>query len=322
MNKIKITAFLICIFIVLSICGCSTTKVQNKRYVAVIVKSVNSDFFQKMKNGVNSAATEYSVKVTFDGPANEEDYRSQNRMIEQAVKDGADAVLLSSIDYKNSDEAVENAVKNGVKVITIDSDVSSSQVSQFIGTDSRQAGRSAANAAAGAFKNNTKICIGIVNCTETTANIKQREEGFREAVFGFSNAEITAAVTAESNIISAKNAAVKLITEYPQINVLVGFNEWLTLGVGEAIKECSVADSVSGIGFDTNVVSISMLETGEMDALVVQNPFAIGYLGVKNAAALIEGEQLLESMVYTSVTVVDKLNMFNDNVQKILFGFN
>ncbi len=305
----------------MALAGCSSTAAQGQKYVAVIAKSVNSDFFRNMKNGVESAATEYNVRVTFEGPENEEDYLSQNALIANAVKNGADAILLSSIDYHKTNDAVNEAVKNGVKVITVDSGISGEMVSQFIGTDNRAAGKTAGLAAVSGFASEAKIFIGIVNCTEETDNGKQREEGFREAIAAVPNAEITAIAVTDSNTESAKEGALKLLREYPQINVLVGFNEWLTLGIGEAIRESDAAQRVRGIGFDTNVLSVSMLETGEMDALVVQNPFAIGYLGVMNAARLIGGETLDSPEIYTEVLVVNKENMFDEDVQKLLFRF-
>lgn len=303
------------------VAGCSSSATQGQKYVAVIAKSVNSDFFRNMKNGVESAATEYNVRVTFEGPENEEDYLSQNALIANAVKNGADAILLSSIDYHKTNDTVNEAVKNGVKVITVDSGISSELVSQFIGTDNRAAGKTAGLAAVSGFASEAKIFIGIVNCTEETDNGKQREEGFREAIAAVPNAEITAIAVTDSNTESAKEGALKLLREHPQINVLVGFNEWLTLGVGEAIRESGAARRVRGIGFDTNVLSVSMLETGEMNALVVQNPFAIGYLGVMNAARLIGGETLDSPEFYTEVLVVNKENMFDEDVQKLLFRF-
>ncbi len=303
------------------VAGCSSSATQGQKYVAVIAKSVNSDFFRNMKNGVESAATEYNVRVTFEGPENEEDYLSQNALIANAVKNGADAILLSSIDYHKTNDTVNEAVKNGVKVITVDSGISSELVSQFIGTDNRAAGKTAGLAAVSGFASEAKIFIGIVNCTEETDNGKQREEGFREAIAAVPNAEITAIAVTDSNTESAKEGALKLLREHPQINVLVGFNEWLTLGVGEAIRESEAAKRVRGIGFDTNVLSVSMLETGEMNTLVVQNPFAIGYLGVMNAARLIGGETLDSPEFYTEVLVVNKENMFDEDVQKLLFRF-
>lgn len=102
--------------------------------------------------------------------------------------------------------------------------------------------------------------------------------------------------------------------------MLVGFNEWMTLGIGEAVKSLADERNIYTVGFDTNTVSVGMLETGEIDALIVQNPFAIGYLGVKSASALISGEGC-DIEHYTAVTAVTRKNMFDSDIQKLLFNF-
>lgn len=316
----RLAAGLLGVCVALSMGGCGTATEQ--RTVAVIAKSVTSDFFHNMRNGVYAAATEYNVTVTFDGPENEEDYATQNRMIEQAVEDGVDAIVLSAIDYTRSDAVVEEAVRRGVKVLTVDSNIGSSAVSLFIGTDNREAGRAAALAALDDSSTERLVNIGLVNYTAETDNGRQRVEGFREYIDDIPNARVVAEITAESNTVSATQAALSLLQEYPQINVLVGFNEWMTLGVGNAIRQASVADRVRGVGFDSNVLSVSMLETGEMDALIVQNPFAIGYLSIQNAEALLSGRTVDTPELYTAVTTVNRQNLFDENVQKILFRFD
>lgn len=55
--------------------------------------------------------------------------------------------------------------------------------------------------------------------------------------------------------------------------MLIGFNEWSTIGVAYAIKELNLNNKVFGIGFDSNVNCVNMLESGEIDTLIVQNPF-------------------------------------------------
>ena len=117
-------------------------------------------------------------------------------------------------------------------------------------------------------------------------------------------------------------AAKRLLTQDPRINVIVGFNEWMTLGVGNAVKMLGLSERVRAVGFDSNVTSVSMLETGEMDALIVQNPFAMGYLGVEKAAALISGEPSDGDTLFTSVTTVTNEKLFDADIQKILFRFN
>lgn len=316
----RLAAGLLGVCAALSMGGCGTATEQ--RTVAVIAKSVTSDFFHNMRNGVYAAATEYNVTVTFDGPENEEDYATQNRMIEQAVEDGVDAIVLSAIDYTRSDAVVEEAVRRGVKVLTVDSNIGSSAVSLFIGTDNREAGRAAALAALDDSSTERLVNIGLVNYTAETDNGRQRVEGFREYIDDIPNARVVAEITAESNTVSATQAALSLLQEYPQINVLVGFNEWMTLGVGNAIRQAGVADRVRGVGFDSNVLSVSMLETGEMDALIVQNPFAIGYLSIQNAEALLSGRTVDTPELYTAVTTVNRENLFDENVQKILFRFD
>lgn len=291
--------------------------------IAVIVKAVDSDFWHAVRSGVDSAATEYNVSVTFEGPENEEDYEAQNRMIADAVKNGADVIVLSAIDYDKNAAAVNDAVRSGVKVITIDSNVNSPLVSLFIGTDNYEAGAAAARAAVDFTPaDGAKIRVGLVNYLTDTANGQRREEGFRACLAGIANAEIVATVTADSNEASATAGARELLTAHPEINVLVGFNEWMTLGVGNAIRELGCSDRVRSIGFDSNVVSVGMLESGEMDALIVQNPFAIGYLGVRNAAALATGDDVGSAPISTAMTTVTQANMFDADIQKILFRYN
>ena len=319
MNPKKIVSLVLAFSMTVCLCACSKT--DSKEYIAVIAKAVNSDFWHNVNNGVLSAATEYNVTVTFEGPENEENYYAQNSLIENAVKNGADAIVLSAIDYNNSVATVNAAVREGVKVIAIDSDVNSDAVSLFIGTDNIAAGKEAGKAAVDGFSADSEIIIGLVNYNANTDNGNQREKGFREYIGTISNARIAASVTAESNEKSATAAAEKLLKQNPRINVIVGFNEWMTLGVGNAVKNLGLSKKVRSVGFDSNLISVGMLETGEMDALIVQNPFAIGYLGIEKAAALISGESLPSREIYTDVTTVTKENIFDNDIQKILFRF-
>ena len=319
MNPKKIVSLVLAFSMTVCLCACSKT--DSKEYIAVIAKAVNSDFWHNVNNGVLSAATEYNVTVTFEGPENEENYYAQNSLIENAVKNGADAIVLSAIDYNNSVDTVNAAVREGVKVIAFDSDVNSDAVSLFIGTDNIAAGKEAGKAAVDGFSADSEIIIGLVNYNANTDNGNQREKGFREYIGTVSNARIAASVTAESNEESATAAAEKLLKQNPRINVIVGFNEWMTLGVGNAVKNLGLSKKVRSVGFDSNLISVGMLETGEMDALIVQNPFAIGYLGVEKAAALISGESLPSREIYTDVTTVTKENIFDNDIQKILFRF-
>lgn len=322
MKTNKLLSMLLCIpLLVFSVSACADRK-EEKSKIAVIVKALDSDFWHRVKNGVDSAAAEYNVDVTFDGPENEEDYANQNKLIMSAVQNGADAIVLSAIDFEKSADTVNKAAEKGVKIIMIDSNVNSKQVSMFIGTDNEEAGRKAGKAAVGCVPDGEKLNIGLINYYKSTENGIQRENGFRSYIDGVSDADITVSVNVNSNTQSVVSAITALLAENPQINVLVGFNEWMTLGIGTAIQNLGLKGKVHGVGFDANTVAVSMLESGEIDTLIVQNPFAIGYLGVQNAAELISGKSVSQKEIYTDTVAINKENLFDKDIQKMVFRFN
>lgn len=291
-----------------------------KQKVTLIAKSTESAFWKSVFAGAGAASTEYNMELKCIGPDNEEDYITQNRMIEEAVADGTDVIVFSAIDYEGNAEVIDRAAKEGVKIVVIDSDVKSKEVSCRIGTDNYEAGCLAGKAALD--MDEEEINIGIVNFDATTENGQSREKGFRDTVGKDKRAVIVDTINVNSTIDSAKEEAEKLLERIPEINVLVTFNEWTSLGVGYAVKEAGLADSVRVVAFDSNVVSVDMLETGEVDALIVQNPYAMGYLGVENAYRLLGGHDLDEREVNTSTHLVTKENMYSEESQRMLFSFD
>lgn len=317
---LSVFCIIVSIALFVGLVSCNENTVGSKKDVAVIVKSQSSEFWKAVEKGVNAAATEYNVSVTFEGPENEEDYMSQNKMIESAINRNVDSIIISAIDYNRCADAISQAAQKGIKIIAMDSTVSSPAVNMFVGTDNFSAGKTAGQACVDGFSKNEKISIGIVNYNKDTENGQRREEGFREYISQVENAEIVGVVNVDSTVESATVGALKLLNENPQINALVGFNEFMSLGIGNAIKQKGLSDRVMAVGFDANVNSVEMLETGEMDALVVQNPFAMGYLGIQNAVDLINGKAK-ETTVYTPISLITKENMFDEENQKLLFKF-
>lgn len=321
--KKTLVAFAVVLSLVFCFAGCTGGNLSPKsKTVAVITKGSDSDFWNDVKNGAFSAATEYNIDITFEGPDSEEDYESQNKMIENAVSKNVGAIVLSAIDYEKNAPAVQKAIDKGIKVITVDSDVDADGKELFIGTDNVSAGKKAAEQAIELCKNKKSVNIGIVNYGENTENGKQRLKGFIDYIDKVKNAKVVASVNVESNAESATLGAKQLIEENKGINVLIGFNEWSTLGVGYAVKELNLKDEVFGIGFDSNVNCVGMLETGEIDTLIVQNPFSMGYLSVSKAAELLLGNAKTDGVIETDTYVVNRKNMFSPDVQKILFSFN
>ena len=156
-KKILISLFVLCFAIVCFIgCTHTTTKSAHGK-VAVITKGSDSDFWSDLKSGAVTAATEYNLELTVEGPDNESDCEAQNKLIRNAVSRKVDVIVLSAIDYNNTAPAVQEAVDSGIKVIMIDSNVNVKNTQSFIGTNNIQAGKKAGEAVEKLCKNKKKI---------------------------------------------------------------------------------------------------------------------------------------------------------------------
>ena len=303
----------------LSACGGEQESGQRHK-VVLVAKSTQTEFWLSVFAGAQAAAAEYNVELTTMGPETEEDYATQNRMVADAVESGAQALVFSSIDYENTAAAVDAAGKAGVKIVSIDSGVDSDQVSTYIGTDNYAAGRMAAQAALEGVEG--ELVVGLVNYDEGTANGQERERGVREALAESGRARVAASVTTLVEAGRAQTDTADLLRNNPEINAVIAFNEPTSVGAARAVAELGLSDEVFLVGFDSNVATIDGLQEGSVDALIVQNPYAMGYLGVESAYQLLSGQGAgLEPTVDTATQIVNRGNLFSLDSQKALFAF-
>lgn len=302
--------------------GCAAAQPAAGPYsVYMIVKSTTTQFWKSVFAGANAAKSEYNVDLTILGAPTEEDYEAQNAFIRQAIRDKADAIVFSAISYTENAAAIDEAAAAGIKVVVIDSDVDSDGVAVRIGTDNVEAGRISARAALDTDMES--FVVGIVNCDIRTQNGQEREQGFREVLLEDSRVKGIYTVNVVTDQLLAKQAAEKLLRDHPEINVLIGFNEPLAVGTAMAVDELGLNGKVREIAFDTNIKCIELLQTGAVSALIVQNPYAMGYLGIEKAWQALQGERFdTRTLVDTTTTVVTRDNMFTMESQKALFSFN
>ncbi len=322
-NAEKFFAPLLALLLALSLAGCAGEGPAAPRgaphRLCFVAKSTDTEFWQAAFAGARAASSEYNAELTICGPETEEDYETQNEYIAEAVKNGAEALIFSAISYTENAPAIDAAAAAGVKIVVIDSDVDSQRVSARIGTDNVQAGRMAAAAAMDADYDT--LTVGIVNYDLGSRNGQEREQGFREALEKDPRTGEIYTINVLTTPEAAMAGAVKLLAEHPEINVLAAFNEPLAVGAAMAVDALGLAGKIRMVGFDTNVKCIDLMRAGAVSALIVQNPYAMGYLGVETAWQLLEGGEETEGWLDTATTMIDPGNMFSPESQKALFPF-
>ena len=309
------------LLLALLLSGCTGDSASARPHtVALVAKSTQTEFWLSVFAGAEAAATEYNLTLSIIGPQTEEDYEAQNQMVADAVADGAQAIVFSAIDYENNAAAIDEAAQAGVEIVAIDSNVASSAVRTYIGTDNYAAGQMAARAALERVSG--PLRVGIVNYDVSSANGQEREDGAVAALEQSGRAEVVSVINTLAEATHAQVDTTALLTQHPEINVLIAFNEPTSVGAGWAVDQLGLADTVFLVGFDSNVATVDGLQEGWVDALIVQNPYAMGYLGVESAYKLLTGQGAgLDRTVDTSTRIVDRKNLFTMDSQKALFAF-
>ena len=79
---------------------------------------------------------------------------------------------------------------------------------------------------------------------------------------------------------SARQAMEDLLVSEPDVKGAFAFNQLVLQGAYQALEQAGKAGQVKLVGFDLDPVSYQMVKDGKIDALVVQDPFKMGYEGM------------------------------------------
>ena len=316
-----IKKILIIMLIVLILVSCTNnviTTPDNDITIRVIVKNQSHDFWAVVEMGTEAAGREFGVIVEYIGPANEEDIDGQVRMVEAAIEDKVDAIVLAAIDYEKLVPAAEKAKDSGIPVIIIDSNINSDKMDSFIGTDNIDAGRVLGQSMIDVL--GTDLDIAIVSFVKGAASSNEREIGVINAISQYPDINVLALLYCNSVEDIAQEKTIETIKKYPDIDAFVCLNAYATVGTARGIIELDKAGEIKIIGFDSTPEEISYLENDVIELLVVQNPFSMGYLGVKYALDAINGIPVPEK-ISTEAEVINKENMYLPENQKLVFPF-
>lgn len=292
-----------------------------KPYYMICIPKVlddSSDFWRVLVEGVQMAALEYEVKLEFMAPEKEEDFKTQNTLIEEAIKRKPDVILLAAADYERTYDAAKEIKDTGIKLVIIDSGMKQEIADITVATDNIQAGIRVGAVTKKLVQKDGKI--GVISFVKNSKTAMDREEGLKIGLSDDSN-KIEAIYYCDSNYDKAYDSTVELLTDYPDISVLVGLNQYSAVGAARAIKDMAMDTKVKLVGIDSSMEQIQYLEEGIFEAIVVQKPFNIGYLGVEKALKLLNGDYVPKQLD-SGCALITKDNMFIGMNQKLIFPFN
>ncbi len=305
----------------IALSGCSQDRnksEQPQRYIAVICKATKHEFWKSVEQGARDAGEEINAKITFEAPEDESEIKTQIEMVEKAIENKADAIVLAPLDTVQLNEVIEEAELEGIPVLTLDSDVESNVRVASIGTDNMIAGAIAARKAADLIGEEGEIAI--ISHVKGAQTALARNQGFTNEIESINKDSMPIVDIeysgGESKV--AKQQAKEFITRYPNLKCIYATNEGSAVGAAAAVKSLGKKDDIVVIGFDSSEQEVSYLEEGYIDGMMVQNPYNMGYLGVRNINKVLNGESI-EELINTGATYVDRSNLKDEDTQWLLY---
>ena len=270
-----------------------------------------------MHAGANKAGRELGIDVVWKGPVREDDRSEQVRVVEDFVTRGVDGIVLAPLDDTALVPSVKEAAARKIPVVIIDSDIEWQDRVSFVATDNYAAGGAAARRLSALLSG--KGNVAMMRYEEGSASTMQREKGFSDTLAKeFAGVRVVSenqygGATTETAYKTAENILVKL----PGLDGVFCPNESTTFGMLRALEDAHRAGHVKFVGFDASTKLVDALSKGEIQGLVVQNPFAMGERGVAALASVWDGKPI-EKRVDTGVVVATPENMKEPAVAALL----
>ena len=280
---------------------------QDKKTLVFVVNGA-SDFWKLAEAGVKKAQGElpnYDLQFKYPEQAAA---AIQQRLMDDLVAAGADAIMVSAVDPKTSTEAL-NRIGGQVPLFTTDSDAPDTNRIAYIGSSNTDAGKQAGELALKAMPDGGK-CMGFVGLPGAD-NARERIEGMKATIAG-SKVELIDVRGDDIDQTRAKRNVEDALAANPDITCMVGFYSYNTPRIYEVLKESGKLGSIKVIGFDEDPITLGGVREGTIEGTVVQQPYEWGYQGMLLMAKYLEGDKSVvpeNKLIIIPTKIIDKSNV-------------
>lgn len=288
-----------------------------KLTIAVIPKGTTHEFWKSIHAGAVKAARKDGTNILWKGPAREDARADQIKVVEDFTTRGVDGIVIAPLDDIALVGSLKEAAGEGIPVVVIDSGIRWDGYVSFVATDNYQGGVLAANEMGRLLDGKGRVVVlrYVVGSASTT----KRERGFIETIKkSWPGIEIISSnqyggATPEGCLSAAEN----LLNKFGDIDGVFAPCEPVSVAFMQSLKSTARKGEVKLVGFDASETLVAGLGSGGIDALVVQDPMAMGDKGVQAVIAHLNGKKV-EKFIDTGCHVVTRENMKEPDMKRLL----
>jgi ribose transport system substrate-binding protein len=293
---------------------------QTKPTIPVVVKDTTSIYWQTVLAGARKAGQDFDVNVTELGAQSESDVAGQISLLEKAVASNPTGIVIAPAQFVPLGKPIDEAAKK-VKIIGIDSTADTKALTSFLATDDVQVGHIAADALANAITRtyaDTEGDVAIITASSVAASPDQSVTGFKEQVAKKYRAlNVLPEKVADAQAATGLRIMKDLTATDMNLRGVFVSNIIMAEGASQVVYNKSSGDRINYVVFGSNDKLVKSLRDGTIDALVVQDPFRMGYDGVRTALAASRGEKV-PAIIDTGANLITKANMSSARAQELL----
>ena len=293
--------------------------------LGVIPKSTGGEFWETVEKGARAGAASLGVEIRWEGTVTETEIAEQNKIIENMINLGVDAIALAPLNRKAQKKLVSQAVAAGIPVVVFDSEVDGDAHTSFVATDNRQGGAVGA-AHLGKLLGGTGRVM-LMRYVQGSGSTEARADGFTAAATAGGLDVVADPYPDTGTIEGSKTTAANTLEGFVRdgrldLDGIFACNLYSSLGVLSALDDLrkgGIEVGVRFVGFDTSRKLVQGVLTGTIDALVAQNPEKMGKLAVETACKVALGEPV-DKVIDTGVALVTAEGLESDPALRALAG--
>jgi ribose transport system substrate-binding protein len=270
--------------------------------VAVVLKTLSSQYWKFVEAGAKDAGKDLGVNVTVIGPSSESQIMEQVNMVEDSLNQDPDALIVAPTQPSTVIPALGQAEQQGIPVLFVDTDADWEAKTTFIGTENFSAGQAAGELLASKLNKGDKVALiaGALGNPAMDARIEGAKEALEKA-----GMVIAAEQPADSDKTKAMSVMENILQNHPDIKGVYSANDDMALGAFRAASGKSL--DIPIIGTDGTIEAVEAVIAGKLTGTVAQSPYDMGYQGVENAIKAINGEEI-EKRIDSGIDIITAEN--------------
>ncbi|HLK60841.1 MAG TPA: ABC transporter substrate-binding protein [Chthonomonadaceae bacterium] len=286
--------------------------------IAVIPKGTGNAFWLGVKAGADAAASAAgNVKITWVGPEHEGDATEQVNIVQTQINNHVDGIVLAAVNSDSLATPVKTATDKGIPVVTVDSGIAPDKDTSlaYIATDNVRGGREAGEKLAELIGKKGEVALLIFK--PGAASNDEREKGFKDAIAKYPDIKLVATQVG-GNVTEATNNMTNILTSNKNLAGVFAASEPNGVGAISALKQSKQNGKIKLVAFDGSAIEVAGLKDGIIQALIVQDPYQMGFKGINTVLSAIKKEPIKDKKVDSGMTVVTMDNLNTPDVQKLL----